>query len=326
MSLLPLSIEGRSVKTRILITGVAGFIGSNLAQRLIEMADYEVIGIDNLMAGIREQVPEEVEFHELDVRSKEIYPFFQQVDYVYHLAAKNCLSDCQLDPVETAEINIAGTVNVFEAAKRAKVRKIIYAESSAIYEGSAIFPTPESETKPESFYAISKWATGQFAEAYRRFFQVKYTALRYFNVYGPRQDYRRSIPPVMSAFIIKLLRNEQPVIYGTGHKQRDFVYVGDVNDFHLLCLKDHRTDGKIFNVGSGVTHSILETYELISELLGRKKEAIFKPDLPGEAQKTLADITEAKKLRWAPKVNMRTGLKKMIDYIEHEMSQGRVSV
>ncbi len=135
-----------SSQKRILVTGVAGFIGSNLAERLLSEG-YEILGIDNLAYGLKENVPEGVEFHCLDIRSKDIFLLFDGADTVFHLAAKNCIADCQADPVETAEINVSGTVNVFEASKRAGVRKVVYAESSALYEGSSIYPTPESGRK-----------------------------------------------------------------------------------------------------------------------------------------------------------------------------------
>jgi len=307
----------------VLITGVAGFIGSNLADRLLREG-FRVTGIDNLSYGVREQVPEGVEFHKLDIRSKEIYPLFKEIDLIFHLAAKNCISDCQSDPIETSDINVTGTVNVFEAARRAGVRKVIYAESSAVYEGSDILPTPESEVRPESFYAISKVASMYFAEAYSKFSDLKLTALRYFCVYGPRQDYRRTIPPVMSTFIIRLLMGQSPVIYGTGNKRRDFVYVEDVNDFHLMCIKDSRTDGQIYNLGSGKDYSVLEIYEIISRLLSVAIAPIHKHDLPGEAQQTLADITKATKLGWTPKTNLKQGLQKMIDYIKLEIQKGNI--
>lgn len=316
---------------RILITGIAGFIGSNLAVRLIkenlkkEIGNrFEVIGIDNLSYGLKENVPEGVEFHQLDIRDKNIYELLYGVDVVFHLAAKNCINDCQLDPVETADINVTGTVNVFEAAKRATVRKVVYAESSALYEGTDVFPTPEAEIKPESFYSVSKLSSLYFAKAYQTFYDSLFTSLRYFCVYGPVQDYRRTIPPVMSAFIIKLLKGERPIIYGTGKKRRDFVYVDDVNDLHIKCINDSRTDNKTFNLGSGVNYSVLEIYELVSELLGKKIDPIFKPDLPGEAEVTLADITEVKKLGWTPKTDIKTGLLKAIEYIKSEMAAGRV--
>jgi len=308
---------------RIAITGVAGFIGSNLAARLLKEG-YQVAGIDNLAYGLRENVPDGVEFHKRDIRDRGIYGLFEGVDAVFHLAAKNCISDCQADPIETADINVTGTINVFEAARRAGVRKIIYAESSALYEGSGLLPTPESAVQPESFYAVSKLAGMHFAEAYKRYYGMTFTALRYFCVYGPVQDYRRTIPPVMSAFIIKLLKGERPVIYGTGEKRRDFVYVDDVNDFHLLCLRDSRTDNGTYNLGSGENHSVLEIYEIVSRLLGVRIKPEFKPDLPGEAQTTLADITKASALGWKPKTDMRTGIMRLIEYIKREFEAGRI--
>ena len=313
-----------SMNETILITGVAGFIGSNLADRLLREDRYRVIGVDNLSYGVKEQIPEGVEFHKLDIRSKEIYPIFKDVDYVFHLAAKNCISDCQADPVETADINVVGTVNVFEAARRANIRKLVYAESSALYEGSQKLPTPESEVKPQSFYAVSKMSSMLFAEAYARHHRLQTTALRYFCVYGLRQDYRRAIPPVFSAFIIKLLKGEQPMIYGSGEKRRDFIHVDDVNEFHLMCICDDRTTGKVFNLGSGVNYSINEIYEVIARLLNSTIKPIFKPDLPGEAIVNLADISEAKNIGWSPKTGLEEGLRSSIDFIREEMRKGRV--
>jgi len=308
---------------KILITGVAGFIGSNLAERLLSEG-YQVLGIDNLAYGLRENIPRGVEFHQLDIRGKDIFPLFKGVDIVFHLAAKNCIADCQADPVETAEVNVSGSVNVFEASRRAGVKKVIYAESSALYERSSIYPTPESEVKPESFYALSKLASMYFAGAYERFYGLKFTALRYFCVYGPVQDYRRTIPPVMSAFIIKLLKGEQPIIYGTGEKRRDFVYVEDVNDFHLICIRDDRTNGKTFNIGSGVNYSVHEILDKVSTMLKVTPDPIHKDDLPGEAQVTLADITQVKSLGWNPKTRLEVGLEKAIEYIRKEMTAGKI--
>jgi len=233
--------------TTFLITGVAGFIGSNLAERLL--ADgHRVVGTDNLAYGVIEQVPSAVEFHQCDIRDPASYRWFDGVEVVFHLAAKNCIADCQVNPVETFDINVHGTAHVFEASRRARVRKVIHAESSALYEGMTSLPSVESETSPVSFYALSKAGARCVAQGYERFGGLAMTALRYFCVYGPRQDYRRTIPPVMSAFIIKLLRGERPVIYGTGDKRRDFVFVDDVNEFHVLCAFDRRTDGQTYNV------------------------------------------------------------------------------
>jgi nucleoside-diphosphate-sugar epimerase len=308
---------------KIVITGVAGFIGANLAGKLVE-AGMTVAGTDNFSYGLKENVLSDVEFHEMDIRDSGLEEIFRGADVVFHLAAKNCISDCQTDPIETASINVVGTVNVFEAARLARVRKVICAESSALYEGSSRFPTKESDVHPMSFYAVSKLAGMHFAEAYKRYYGMTFTALRYFCVYGPIQDYRRTIPPVMSAFIIKLLKGEQPVIYGTGEKRRDFVYVDDINDFHMKCLTDTRTDNRTFNLGSGRSYSVLEIYDTISRLLGIHIEPLFKPDLPGEAQETLADIREAKSVGWEPRTDLMVGLRNAISYIQGEMEKGHI--
>lgn len=310
----------------VLITGIAGFIGSNLADNLLDASGpgYRVIGIDSLAYGVREQVPEGAEFRRLDIRSPEIYPLFEGVDYVFHLAAKNCISDCQADPVETAAVNVTGTVNVFEAAARAGVRKVIYAESSAMYEACQKMPTPEHEVAPESFYAVSKLASMHFALSFARFSGLRSTALRYFSVYGPRQDYRRSLPPVISAFIISHLRSEPPVVYGSGQKRRDFVHVDDINDFHRRCMDDERTDGRVFNLGAGVNHSVLEINEMVAGILGSRIPPVFMPDMPGEAQETLADISEAGSIGWSPGTDISDGLRGMVDYIRGEISVGNI--
>lgn len=308
----------------VLITGVAGFVGSNLADSLLNKGGYNILGIDNLSYGVRDQIPEGVDFLNLDIRSKDIYPHFKNIDYVFHFAAKNCISDCQKEPIETADINITGTVNVFEAAKRHQVKKIIYAESSALYEGSKNFPTSENDAQPESFYALSKYASMFFAHAYDKFYGVKSTALRYFNVYGPRQDYRRSIPPLFSAFIINLLKGKQPTIFGNGAKRRDFVYIDDINEFHLLCMEDERTTGEVFNLGGGVNYSVNEIYEVVSKLIGTDIKPNFIDDLPGEAFQNLADISKARNLGWEPKTNLMYGMEKSVDFIRKEILAGKI--
>jgi nucleoside-diphosphate-sugar epimerase len=299
---------------KVAITGVAGFIGSNLADRLLREG-HSVVGIDNLAYGPREQIPEGVDFRHVDIRERLLGEHFAGAHVIFHLAAKNCIADCQDDPLETSDINVTGTVNVFRAAAAAGVKRVIYAESSALYEGSTVYPTPESDVAPQSFYAVSKAAGMLFADAFARFHDMQTTALRYFCVYGPRQDYRRTIPPVMSAFIIKLLRGQQPTIFGSGRKRRDFVYVDDVNDFHLLCMNDARTIGNVYNLGSGTNVSVSEIYERIRTLLGSSIQPTYKPDLPGEAEENLADITTARALGWEPKTSLDDGLCASIDFI-----------
>jgi len=309
---------------KVLITGVAGFIGSNLADRLLKEGNYEVIGIDNLSYGIKEQIPNGVKFYKYDIRNKLIGHLFENVDYVFHFAAKNCISDCQKNPQETFDINVNGTINIFNYAYNNKVKKVIFAESSAIYEGSDIYPTPETEFKPQSFYAISKATIMMLSESYKKFYNLNTTALRYFCVYGPRQDYRRSIPPLFSSFIIKLLKGETPTIYGTGEKRRDFIHIDDINNFHIKCITDNRTTGKVFNLGNGINYSVNEMLKTIQNLLGIGIEPNYEPDLPGEAFQNLADIELAKEIGWIPKIDLETGLKSSINFIKNELKKGNL--
>src|SRR5258708_12170513 len=286
---------------RIVVTGVAGFVGSNLARHLLQNG-YSVRGLDNLSAGTLENVDQRVEFHQVDIRAPEVHPLLEGVDAIFHLAAKTSLTDCLAKPLEAASINVEGTLNVLEAARKAKVRKFVSADTSAEDEGIDEFPTTEERIRPIGVYAASKHGGATFCESYRELYGINATIVRYFNVYGPAQDWRRVIPPVMSSFIIRMLQGECPVIYGTGEKRRDFIYVDDVNDFHLLVLEDQRTDGKVFNVGSGTNFSVNEVYELVEEILKTGLRPIYKSDLPGEAQITLADLTSAMALGWKPRI------------------------
>lgn len=299
---------------KIMITGIAGFIGSNLADYLLDKG-YHVYGIDNLSYGVFEQIPDKAIFTQIDIRSKQLSDVIQGMDAVFHLAAKNCISDCQIDPLETADINVVGTVNLFEACRKVGVKRVIYAESSAIYEGNRNFPTKECDEKPISFYAISKYAEKYFAEAYQRFYKLNLTALRYFNVYGPKQDYRRTIAPLMSAIIINLLKQKTPSIFGDGNKRRDFIYIDDVNKFHEMIIDDSRTFGQTYNIGTGVNYSVLEIYREIDNILKTGIKPLFKPDMPGEAFQNLADISKAMALGWKPETDLMLGLNKTIEYI-----------
>jgi len=305
---------------QIVVTGVAGFVGSNLAKHLLDRG-YSVIGIDNLSAGTLENVDPRVEFHKTDIRDPEIYPLLRGVDAVFHLAARSSLTDCLDHPLEAASVNTLGTLNLLEAARQAQVGKFTYADTGAEYEGITEFPTKEDKIRPIGVYAVSKHGGAAFCESYRELYGMNVTIVRYFNVYGPAQDWRRVVPPVMSGFIIRMLRGERPIIYGSGEKRRDFIYVDDVNDFHMLVLENPRSEGRVFNVGTGVNYSIIEIYELVEELLQTGLKPIFKPDLPGEAQVTLADITAARGLGWEPRVDIHEGLRRSVQYIQERVLQ-----
>jgi nucleoside-diphosphate-sugar epimerase len=303
---------------KILVTGVTGFIGSNLAERLVA-AGYSVIGLDNFSYGVKEQVPKEVDLRQADVRSRDIYPLFEGVDVVFHLAAKNSLPDCQRDPVETMDINVVGTTNVFEASKRAGVKKVVYAQSSAVEEG---------DKRLKGFYAISKFADAMIDEGYKDAFGLTTVAVRYFNVYGPRQDYRRNPPPIMTKFIVKMLKGEPPLLFEDDDKNtRDFIYVDDINDFHLLGIEDDRVNNRMFRLGSGKSTSMKEVFETLKKVMGSTIEPIVKarPNDPDfKPAETLADISDAAALGWKPKTKLEDGLRAMVEYLKGEMAKGNI--
>lgn len=303
---------------RIVITGAAGFIGSNLGRHLQD-SGYSVVAVDSLASGTRENLDPRVEFHQLDIRDEGLGSVLAGADAVFHLAAKTSLPDCMKHPQEAASVNVQGTVNVLEAARLAGVGKIIYADTSAEYEGIHQFPTPEDLLRPISIYAASKHGGATFCESYRELYGMNITMLRYFNVYGPAQDWRRVVPPVMSAFIIRMLNGERPIIYGTGEKRRDFVYVDDVNEFHKRALENPASNGRVFNVGTGVNYSVNEIYAAVESMLQTGLQPIYKDELPGEAEVTLADITESRRLGWEPGFDLQRGLEHTIRYIREKV-------
>jgi UDP-glucose 4-epimerase len=303
---------------KVLVTGVAGFVGSNLAERLLSYG-YDVVGIDNLAYGLREQIPAGVDFHAADIRDGDLQKFFRGVDVVFHLAAKNDLIACQQDPVETMQVNVAGTANVFEAARRAGVRKVVFATSSALEEG---------EARLNGFYAISKVANERIAAGYEQAFGLPFVAIRYFNVYGPRQDYRRVHPPVISAFILKVLAGEAPVLFdGYQNNKRDFIYVDDINDFHLQCITDERLNGNLYRLGSGQSLSMDEVWTTVKAVAGSDLDPVI---LPREAADTptvgLADISAAAAVGWRPKTVFIDGVRAQYEYLTKEFADGKVRI
>jgi UDP-glucose 4-epimerase len=302
---------------RVMVTGVAGFVGSNLGKHLLDRG-YSVLGIDDLSAGTLENVDVRIEFHKLDIRDAKVYSLAKRVDAIFHLAAKASLTDCLQHPLEAASVNTVGTLNMLEAARQAGVPKFVYADTSAEYEGITEFPTKEDRVLPIGVYAASKHGGWAFCESYLRLYGMNITVLRYFNVFGPAQDWRRVIPPVMCSFILRMLKGERPVIYGTGEKRRDFIFVDDVNDLHIKVLENPASKGMVVNAGTGTNLSVKEVFQLVEGEMQTGLKPVYKPDLPGEAQVTLADITRAKSLGWAPKIAVREGLRRSIQYLKEK--------
>lgn len=309
-----------SSRERIVVTGAAGFIGSNLCSMLLDEG-YAVTAIDNLSAGTFENLPVGVDFHKADICDADLQSLFSGASTVFHLAAKNCLADCAANPVETTKINVVGTTRVLEAAVQAKVPHLIYADTSAEYEGILDFPSKITETRPLSVYACAKKGGALMAEAFAQLHPIKVSFVRYFNVYGRAQDWRRVIPPVMSAFTTRLLEGKRPVIYGTGEKSRDFIHVDDVNSFHLMLVREPAIQGGTYNLGSGKDHTVLDIFEKIEGIIGSGIAPEFKPELPAEAFRTLGDISETVKTGWRPRVSLDEGLRDFVDYTRERLSR-----
>jgi UDP-glucose 4-epimerase len=288
-------------KGTVLITGIGGFVGSSLAHRLVREG-YTVIGVCGDIERARTRVPQEVRLHGGDIRSLELHSLFQGVDVVFHLAARSVVAECQQDPAGTMDINVVGTANVFEAARRANVRKVVYA-SSALVEESA---------RQHTFYAISKAMDEKLAEGFAAA-GLATVGLRYFNIYGPGQDYRPD-PPVISRFITALTHGERPIVFeGYADSPRDFIYIDDVHDFHLLCINDNRVDNRIFGLGSGIQYTTVEILSVLQKILGTHLDPIVKTrtsiDPPSP---TLADIRDARALGWEPKRELEEGLRSLL--------------
>lgn len=313
------------MKQKIVITGGAGFIGSNLAHLLL-MEGFHVTVIDNLSAGTRENLPSAVEFICCDIRQDGLERYLEGATDLFHLAARNCLPDCANHPVETVETNVVGTVNVLKSCNAAKVSHVIYADTSAEYEGSDIFPSPTEMVSPMSVYASSKRAGALMAEAFARMHAMTLSTVRYFNAYGPAQDWRRVIPPVMSAFTLKLLREESPNIFGDGSKRRDFIHVDDINAFHLKLLREPELRGQTYNLGSGKDYSVREVFEKIRLAVGNQIEPKYLPDLPGEAQRTLADIQTTLATGWTPRVELEQGIATFVEWMRNKFITSHQSV
>jgi len=306
---------------RVFVTGVAGFIGSNLADRLLREGT-AVRGMDDLSAGTRSQVPAGVDFVQGDITTADLRGPMAGSDVLFHLAAFSSVSGCQRDPERAAAVHAMGTARVLEAAVAAGVRKVIAAETAAVYEGTSIYPTPETEDCPRSFYGVTKRCGGQLVEAYGRHRALRTTLLRYFNVYGPRQDYRREINPVIPAFVLALLRGEAPIIYGDGRKRRDFIHVDDVNDFHVLSMTSEQTNGGVFNLGTGRATSINELLAIVQGHLRATVPPVYRPDQPGEAAVTQADISRAAALGWRPRVELEDGIESCVAFLSEVVVSG----
>jgi len=295
---------------KILVTGGAGFIGSNLADALIQKG-HEVLIIDNLSTGKKENVNSRAKFFKLDLRNyDEIHPIFKGVDFVFHEAALPRIPLSIEKPQESNDINIKGTLNALVAAKFFGVKRFIYAASSSSLGSNDKIPMEEDgQCFPLNPYALQKYVGELYCKIFYGIYGLPTVALRYFNVYGPRQPREGSYAPVIGLFLTQKKKGEKLTITGDGEQTRDFTHVFDVVRANIMAMESDRVGkGEVINIGAGKNYSVNK----IAEIIGG--DAVHVAARPGEMQNTLADITKAKTLLgWRPEISLEEGIKKLLE-------------
>lgn len=305
----------------VLVTGGAGFIGSHIQDRLLDEG-HAVFVVDNLSTGNIENVRLEAKFYPVDIRDRDkLSKVIRDVkpDVIFHLAAQSQVPYSMDHPQEDNDINVAGTVNLLELARGTHVEKIVYSNTGgALYGDVSADDLPIDEDvqapKPTSFYGLSKLTAEHNLRLYGDVFDMDWVALRYANVYGPRQTTHSEVG-IISTFIDKFLHGVTPTINGDGLHTRDYVYVGDVVDANLLAMKHANPD--YFNISSGVEVSNLEIYRLVTSVLNISTPPTFGPERPGDVRRSVLSSNKAQRiLGWIPRVSLQEGIATTIAYFQ----------
>ena len=309
---------------RIVVTGAAGFIGSNLTDSLLKQGA-EVIGVDNLYNGRMENLDEafkhdNFKFHKGDIRDLNfLLDIFESIDIVYHLAAFTSVPQSVKMPENCNDVNVNGVLNVLNAARRMDVEKIIYASSSSVYGDTPTLPKREDMRRlPISPYGVAKLACEAYMQVYHQVYGLKTTSLRYFNVFGPRQK-DSTYSGVIAIWLGNIIRNEDLTIFGDGTNSRDFTYIKDVIQANLLAAKND-VSGEIFNIGAGSPISLTELAKLILKITNKENlKIIYTEPRPGDIIHSYADISKVKKLlKFEPKYNQEQGLKEYFKWYNNK--------
>ncbi len=307
---------------KILVTGGAGFIGSNIVDRYLAEG-HEVAVVDNLATGRRSNLNPRASFHEVSITDAEALAAVfeaERPEVVNHHAAQMDVRRSVREPQFDAQTNIIGTLNVIEAGRAVGARKFIFSSSGgAIYGQADTIPTPETAPlQPISHYGASKLAGEVYFGLYGRLYGLEYTVLRYANVYGPRQN-PHGEAGVNAIFANMMLRGERPTIFGAGDKTRDYVFVGDVVEANLLALE--RGAGEVLNIGTGVQTADQEVYDAVAAAVGFTEPPIYGDERAGDVRHSCVDPSRAREvLGWAPTVEFREGVRRTVEYQrQHEL-------
>jgi UDP-N-acetylglucosamine 4-epimerase len=310
---------------RILVTGGAGFIGSNIVESLLADQNIEQVRVlDNLETGSIDNIggfytSSKFEFIQADIRDySSCLQACDGIDLVTHQAALGSVPRSVNDPLTTNEVNIGGTLNVFTAAKEKKVKRIVYAASSSTYGDHPALPKVENEIgKPLSPYAVTKYVNELYADVFARLYNTEFIGLRYFNVFGPRQNPKGPYAAVIPLFTESFLNGQAPVINGDGNHSRDFTYVSNVVQANLLALftENKAAVNQVYNIGYGQQTSLLQLVQYLKRISARDIEPIKAPERTGDVKHSLADISKAKSLLgYNPAVSVEEGLRRTYEW------------
>src|SRR5579872_3911883 len=304
-----------------LITGIGGFIGSSIARALLARGE-QVRGVDNFSTGNRENIAEifdRIDFRECDILDLDaMRSACGGVDFVLHQAAIPSVPKSVLDPLGSNRANVDGTVNVLVAARDAKVKRVVYAASSSAYGDTPTLPKHE-EMRPDpiSPYAVAKLASEQYMISFYRCYGLATVCLRYFHIFGPRQDPSSPYSGVLAKFITQMLRGEQPTIFGDGAQSRDFTYIDNAVEANLLACKAPATKvaGLVFNVATGRRVDLNETFKLLQPLTSYQGQPKYAAERSGDVKHSLADISKAAAgLGYTPTVDFEEGLRRTVEW------------
>ncbi len=305
---------------KTLVTGGAGFIGSNLVHALLE-AGHEVRVIDNFSTGNRGNlvdVADDVELVEGELRSYErVHNAVRGVELVFHQGALPSVPRSVHDPLTTTAVNVEGTLNVLLAARDEDVRRVVFASSSSVYGNSGELPRTETAAPdPIAPYAVAKLAAERFCVSFSRVYEIETVALRYFNVFGPRQDPRSQYAAVVPLFIQEIAAGRPVPIYGDGMQSRDFTFVANVVEANLLAATAEGVSGRILNIATGSPISVNELADRIGRVVDREVEKTYFPPRPGEVRDSSADLSEARELLgYETRVGLDEGLRRTAEYL-----------
>ncbi len=307
---------------RFLVTGGAGFIGSHLVEALVRKK-YFVRVLDNFSSGKKENLTgllSKIDLIEADICSREAcFKAVKGIDFVLHQAALRSVPKSFEDPGSYNEVNIGGTLNMLEAALKNKVKSFVFASSSSIYGDIDSFPEKEDFLpQPISPYALSKLAGEHYCKIFSCHYGLSTTALRYFNVFGPRQSVDDEYAVVIPKFITCMLKGQPPPIFGSGRQSRDFTFVSNVVDANILASQKPAFKGEVFNVAGGRDYSILKLVDLLNKVLRKDIRPSFLPIRAGDVLRTNADLSKTRRLlKFSPKVDFIEGLKLTVEYFKN---------